>query len=110
MILFGIAEVVTGFTHEFLGISTSQAIASTYASATIGACYILAGFLILTLKKWAAALAIVLLGADVVGRITLVLIGFYPVNSLENAISIFAGTIIAVIFAIYVGSKWNSFR
>jgi hypothetical protein len=25
MILFGLAEVVTGFTHDFFGISTSQA-------------------------------------------------------------------------------------
>jgi hypothetical protein len=110
MVLFGIAEVVTGFTHEFFGITTSEAIISTYASVAIGAFYVVAGLLILTLKKWAATLAIILLGADVAGRIALVVSGFYPVNSLENATGIIAGTIIAVIFAIYIGSKWNSFR
>jgi hypothetical protein len=47
---------------------------------------------------------------DVAGRIALVATGFYPINSLENVAGIVAGTIIAVIFAIYVGVKWYSFR
>jgi hypothetical protein len=57
MILFGLAEVVTGFTHDFFGISTSQAATFTYAAAVIGALYVVGGLLILTLKKWAARLA-----------------------------------------------------
>jgi hypothetical protein len=36
MILFGLAEVVTGFTHRFFGISTTEGVASTYAGAAIG--------------------------------------------------------------------------
>jgi hypothetical protein len=110
MIVFGIAEVVTGFTHEFFGITTSQGMISTYASATIGALYVAAGLLIFTLRKWAATLAIIFLSADVAGRIALVVTGFYPVNSLENAASILAGTIIAIIFAICVAFRWDFFR
>ncbi|MGP8189232.1 MAG: hypothetical protein ACLQG5_04845 [Methanobacterium sp.] len=110
MILFGIIEVITAFTHNFLGITTSQAALFTYSAAAIGTFYIIAGLLILTMKKWAAALAIILLGADVIGRITLVGIGLYPINSNEQVFSIIAGTAIAIIFAIYIGWKWDSFK
>ena len=110
MILFGIIEVITSFTHSFLGITTSQAVLFTYSAATIGIFYVIAGLLVLTKKKWAAALAIFLLAADIIGRITLVQIGLYPLNSLEQYIGIRAGTIIAIIFAIYIGSKWNLFK
>lgn len=110
MILFGLAEVVTGFTHNFFGITTSRVTIFTYSAATIGAFYVVAGLLILTMQKWAAALAIVLLGADIIGRVALVVVGLYPTDSLENILSIIAGTVLAVIFAIYIGWKWKSFR
>jgi hypothetical protein len=61
------------------------------------------------MQKRAAALAIVLLGADIIGRVALVVVGFYPTDSLENTFSIIAGTGIAVIFAVYIGWKWKSF-
>jgi len=110
MILFGLAEVVTSFTHGFFGIITSQAAIFTYSGATIGIFYVVAGLLILTMKKWAAALAIVLLGADIIGRIALVATGLYPLNSLEQVIGIILGTALAAIFAIYIGFKWKSFK
>ena len=110
MILFGLAEVVTGFTRNFFGITTSSASVFTYSGATIGAFYIAAGLLTLTMRKWAAALAIVLLGADIVGRVALVVGGLYPTGSLENTLAIIGGTSIAVIFAIYIGWKWKTFR
>lgn len=110
MILFGLIEVVTAFTHSFLGITTSQAALFRYSAVAIGLFYVIAGLLIFTMKKWAAALAIILLAADIIGRITLVGIGLYPLNSLEQYIGIIAGTIIAIIFAICIGSKWNLFR
>jgi hypothetical protein len=81
MILFGLAEVVTGFTHNFFGIITSSINIFTYSAAAIGAFYVVGGLLILTMKKWAAALAIVLLVADIVGRVSLVVTGLYPLNS-----------------------------
>jgi hypothetical protein len=110
MIIFGLAEVVTGFTHNFFGITTSTVIMMTYAGASIGSFYIIAGLLILTMRKWAAALAIVLLGADIIGRVALVVVGLYPTNSLENTLAIIGGTAVAVIFAIYIGWKWKTFR
>ena len=109
-ILAGGAEVVTGFTRNFFGITTSSIAIFTYSSAVIGVFYVAAGFLILTMRKWAAALAILLLGADIVGRIVLVLTGLYPTASLKNTLSIIAGTIIVVIVALYIGWKWKSFR
>jgi hypothetical protein len=110
MILFGLAEVVTGFTHNFFGITTSQVTIFTYSAAAIGAFYVVSGLLILTMRKWAAALAIMLLGADIIGRAALVVVGLYPIDSLKNTLGIIAGTVIAVIFAIYIGWKWKSFR
>ncbi len=108
-ILAGLAEIVTGFTHDFFGITTSSVSIFTYSAAVIGVFYTVAGFLILTMKKCAAALAIVLLSADIVGRIILVLMGLYPTNSLKNTFSIIAGTIIVAIVALYTRWKWKSF-
>lgn len=62
------------------------------------------------MKKWAAALAIVLLSADIIGRVVLVLTGLYPTNSLKNTLSIIAGTIIVAIVVLYIGLKRKSFR
>jgi hypothetical protein len=109
-ILFGLAEVVTGFTHNFFGITTSQATIFTFSSAAIGVFYALSGLLMLTMQRWAATLAIVLLGADIVGRITLVIAGLYPTDSLKNTLSIIAGTIIVAIIALYIGLRWKAFR
>src|SRR4051812_32264517 len=88
MIFFGLAEVVTGFTHDFFGVSTTQEALSTYAGVAIGLFYILTGLLMLTSKKLAAGLAIALLVADVVGRIMMVMAGLYPTDSLKQTISI----------------------
>jgi hypothetical protein len=110
MILFGLAEVVTGFTHSFFGITTTSGTISKYSSVAIGVFYVAAGFLILTMKKWAAAFAIALLGADIVERAALVVTGLYPTDSLKNTLSIIAGTIIVAIIALYIGWKRKSFR
>ncbi len=110
MILFGLAEVVTGFTHNFFGISTAQVDLFTYSAAAIGAFYAAAGALILTMKKWAAAAAIALLGADILGRIALVATGLYPTDSFKQTFAIIAGTAIAAIFALYIWLKWKAFR
>ena len=109
MILFGLAEVVTSFTHNFFGLSTSQLTISTIAGAAIGAFYLAAGLLSLTMRKTAAALAIILLVADVIGRIVMVVAGLYPIDSPKQTFAIIFGTAIAAIFAIYIGLKWKSF-
>jgi len=102
MILFGAAEVVTGFTHRFVGISTSSSSVFTAAGVAIGLCYVVAGVLILTRRLWAARLAIAFLIADIVGRLALVVTGLYPLNSLEQVVGIVGGTTIAAAFAIYI--------
>src|SRR5215467_4777440 len=106
----GLAEVATGFTHTFFGITTSSVTVFTYSAAVIGLFYLAAGLLILTMKKWAAATALVLLGADIVGRLVLVVTGLYPTDSLKNTLSVIAGTVLAALVALYIGWKWKSFR
>jgi hypothetical protein len=111
MILFGLAEVATGFTHNFLGlISTAEATASTYGAAIIGSLYALGGVFLLTMKKWAAMFAEISLTVVVLGRITLVVAGLYPINSFLQTFSIIVGTAIAIFFAIYIALKWKLFR
>jgi len=36
MILFGIVEIITAFTHNFVGISTTQGTLSAYTTAAVG--------------------------------------------------------------------------
>ena len=109
MIIFGLAEVTTSLTHNFFGVSTAKVMASVYAGAAIGVLYVLAGLLILSMKRRAAALAIALLIADIVGRISMVATGLYPINSFKQTISIILGTAIVAGFALYIRFKWPSF-
>ena len=111
MILFGLAEVATGFTHNFLGlISTTDVTFATYGAAGVGALYAIGGLFLLTMKKWAARLAMICLTAVILGRIALVLIGLYPLTSFLQDISIIIGTALAIIFAVYIGLKWKAFK
>ena len=111
MILFGVAEIATGFTHNFLGIiSTAEATASTYGAIIIGGLYAVGGLFLLVRRKWAAILAEICLIFVVIGRIFMVVVGLYPLNSFLQAFSIIVGTSIAIIFAIYIGLKLKSFK
>ena len=110
MIIFGFVEIWTGFTHNFVGISTSTTAIMTYSGATIGAFYSIAGFLTLTMKRWAANAAIVLLIADIIGRVSLVATGLFPLNSTENLVGIIGGTSLAMIFAVYIWVRRAVFR
>ena len=110
MIVFGLAELTTSFTHRFFGLSTAQVAISTYLGATIGTLYAAAGLLVLSMKKRAAAVAIVFLIADIAGRIGMVVTGLYPVDSVKQIAAIILGTSIVAMFAVYIGSKWFTFR
>ncbi len=109
MIVSGLAEIVTAFTHHFFGILTAEIAASTNSAAAIGALYIAAGVFILTMRKWAAALALLCLILDIAGRVALVVLGLFPLDSVEQVIAIVAGTLIAGSFAIYIVFRWNLF-
>lgn len=109
MVLFGSAEVVTGFTHNFLGlISTTNNSLATYGAAGVGALYAAGGFLLLNMTKRAAALALACLIAIVLGRVALVSTGLYPLNSFLQIFSMAVGNLIAVGFATYIAAKWHS--
>jgi hypothetical protein len=109
MILFGLAEAATGFTHRFFSVTTAPGANAAYAGASIGALYAAAGLLVLIARKWAAALAIGCLAADVVGRVAMVLTGLYPVVSVLQTVAMVVGTAIVIAFAIYIASKWATF-
>jgi hypothetical protein len=108
-ILAGLAEVVTGFTHTFFGITTSGVALFTVVAAAIGLSYLASGILILTMKKWAATVALVLLGIDIAGRILLAVTGLYPNDTAKNTFSLIGGTVIAACVAVYVVWKRKSF-
>jgi hypothetical protein len=110
MILFGAAEVITGFTHRFFGISTALSAISTFLASGIGTLYAVAGLLVLTMQKWAASLSLACLVFVVVGRIALVVTGLFPLDSFEQTFAITVGTGIAASFGIYIGWKWRAFR
>jgi hypothetical protein len=111
MIIFGLAEIATGFTHNFLGlVSTATENASTYGGVGVGALYAIGGCFLLAMKKWAAIVAEVCLILVVIGRVSLVALSFYPLNSFLQTFSIILGTALAIFFAIYIGVKWKYFK
>jgi hypothetical protein len=110
MIAFGLAEAATGLTHNFFGISTATVTEAAYAGVAIGVLYAAAGLLILSMRRLAAALAILFLVADTVGRVAMVAAGLYPIGSLKQKTAMVLGTSIVAAFALYIRSKWPSFR
>src|SRR5262249_20108172 len=110
MILFGAAEVVTGISHNFFGVYIARTGVATYAVAAIGCLYAAAGLLILTMKRRAAVLALVLLGVVIGGRIAVAVTGLYPTGSVKQVVAIAVGTSIAIGFAIYIRLQWAAFR
>ena len=111
MIFFGSAEIATGLTHSFLGlISTNAGALAASGAAAVGSLYAIAGLLLLTMRKWAARLALGFLVLVILGRIALVLTGLYPLSSFIQTFSIIIGTTIAAAFATYIWTTRKSFR
>jgi len=111
MIVFGLAEILTSFRHEFLGmIRVSSASTFTYAGASMGLLYATSGVLLFTMRKWAASVAVVFLVIVVFGRVALVVSGLYPVDSFLQVIAIVIGTCIAAAFAIYIILRFQQFK
>jgi hypothetical protein len=111
MVIFGLAEIATGFSHNFFGIiSTASAEASTYGGVGVGVLYAVGGLFLLTMKRYAAVIAEICLILVILGRVSLVVFGLYPLNSFLQTFSIIIGTAIAIIFAIYIPLKWVSFK
>jgi hypothetical protein len=107
--LAGFAEVVTGFSHTFFGITTSGVPLFTVAATGIGLSYLASGVLMLTMKRWAATAALAMLSIDIVGRILLAVTDLYPTDTAKNTFSLIAGTLIVAFVALYVGWKRKTF-
>lgn len=110
IIVFGLAEIVTGFTHNFFGLHTAQGAISAYVGAMIGALYAAAGVLIFTMNRRMAIWALVLLVLVIVGRIAMIVSGLYPLETFRQTAAIVLGTSIAVGFALYIGMRRSAFR
>jgi hypothetical protein len=113
MIVFGVTEVMTGFTHGFFGIVTLGAAIYTYTNIVGGCIYAVGALLILTMKKWAAVLAVVLVAvlfSDVAGRVALVASGLHPLGLLQQSAALIVAAAIAIVFAIYATTNWKHFN
>lgn len=110
IIVFGLAEMITGFTHNFFGLHTAQDAISAYVGATIGALYAAAGVLIFTMNRRMAILALMLLVLVILGRIAMIVSGLYPLETFRRTAAIVLGTSIAVGFALYIGMRRSAFR
>lgn len=107
-IIAGLGEIVVGFTGNYLGI-LSKSIPPALSTVIIGAFYSLGGLsLLITRKKWGAVLSIVFIGAEILGRVYLVMTGIAPSHG-TDAVKILVGGAIAVALILYIGLKWKSF-
>jgi hypothetical protein len=110
MIVFGFAEIITGFTHTFAGLHTAKGAVSTYLAAGIGALYAASGVVVVTMKRRAAMVAFVLLVIVIAGRLFMTAMGLYPLNTLKQTAAMIAGTAIALGFAIFIILNRSAFR
>src|SRR5260370_31151997 len=104
-IISGLGEVVVGFKGNYLGI-LSKDIRPSIATAVIGVFYSLGGLSLLTGKKWGAALGILLISAEILGRIYLVMSGIAPSKG-GDAVKIVIGGAIALAVILYVWTQWK---
>jgi len=110
-IIAGTGEVIVGFSGNYLGIlSIPLPPAAAYPAAISGVFYILGGLsLLITRKKWGAVLGIIFIGAEILGRVYIVVAGLFPINR-TNVFDIIVGAAIAVTVIFYIGWKWKSFE
>jgi hypothetical protein len=79
MIAFGVAEIVTSFTHAFFGLATERSAGSTVLGATLGVLYVMAGGLALGRTRTRLRAALICLGFDVLGRVGMVATGWFAI-------------------------------
>ena len=81
----------------------SMSIAPAFSTGIIGAFYSLGGLsLLITRKKWGAAFSITFIGAEILGRIYLVMTGIAPSTG-ADAVKIVVGGAIALALLVYIG-------
>ena len=109
MIIFGIAEIITGFRHEFFGLVTEKDTITTIVGMGLGGCYLFSGIFLLCFKKWALFCSFIFLVIDVVGRLIMVIAQMFPTDTARQIVGITGGTVIAFVFAIIVFFKYRKF-
>jgi len=111
MIVFGLAEIATGVTHNFLWfISTASGSAATVGVILIGALYAIAGALLFTMRRSALLTSLACLALVILGRVGVVLTGLYPTDTFLQTFSIIVGTTIAASFALYIWRMRDHFN
>jgi hypothetical protein len=103
----GLGEIVVGFTGNYFG-TLSKDIRPSISTAVIGAFYSLGGLSLLTMKKWGAALGMLLISTEILGRVYLVMAGIAPSKG-GDAVKIVIGGAIALAVILYVCSQWKQF-
>jgi hypothetical protein len=109
MVICGIVEAIAGSSHVFFSFRTGQTSAATYLGAAMSVLYIFAGTLVLTKKKSAAALALCILAAVILGHVAMVVTGLYPADSVSQLFAITLATSVACVFFVVIAMKWDSF-
>jgi hypothetical protein len=104
-IIAGIREMIVGFTGDPLGI-LSTPLPPSISTVTLGSLYILGGLSFLTMRKWGAALGMIFVAAETLGRVHLVAIGIVPASR-DDAIEMIIGGVIALAVIVYVSSQWD---
>jgi hypothetical protein len=106
-VIAGVGEVVVGFTGNYFGIHAKD-LRPNAATALIGDFYSLGGLSLLTMKKWGAALGILFISAEILGRVYLVLVGIAPPKG-GDLYKIVVGGAIALTVILFVCSRWKQF-
>jgi hypothetical protein len=109
MIIFGITETITGFRYILFSVRAAHVAMATYLGAGTGTLLSFAGTLVLTTKKSAAALALCLLAAVILGHVAMVVADSYSTDSVSQLFAIVLETSIACAFFVVVALKWETF-
>jgi hypothetical protein len=105
-IIAGIGEIVVGMTGNYLGI-LSTSMKPAFSTAVVGAFYSLGGLsLLITPKKWGAALSLGFIGAEILGRAYLVMADIAPSSGID-LVKVVTGGVLALALMLYIG--WRSF-
>jgi surface polysaccharide O-acyltransferase-like enzyme len=110
MILFGLVEIMLCLTQNFSGFISAPVTTPTILSFVISIFSSIAGLLILTKKRNSAFLAIILLALGVIGRIIMVVAGFYPMQSEVQSFAVILETSVAVLFGVHLIQNIQSFE
>jgi hypothetical protein len=104
-IIAGIGEMIVGLTGNLLGI-LSTPLTPSISTVILGSFYTLGGLSFLTMRKWGAALGMIFVAAEMLGRVHLVAIGVVPASR-NDAIEMIIGGVIALAVIVCVSSQWD---